>query len=166
MCITAILLWIKQEHGCTWINRDLPAQKVAFLMVVPLILRPDVQFNTSSVVVEQPWHEMGWWHKICQVQGSIKKTGTVKKCLRFGFQWGSMAYFKALCNAYSLWQPRNHTTKWADGTTGGSVRIVLYVTLDHKTSLKSHGYICSNSQKKLYGSKLLIFLLCQKSLGH
>ncbi len=26
-------------------------------------------------------------------------------------------------------------------------RITLFVTLDHKTSLKSLGYICSNSQK-------------------
>ncbi len=45
----------------------------------------------------------------------------------------------------------------------------LYVTLEHKTSVKSLGYIYSNSQKYvwiLYGSKLLIFLLCQKSLGY
>ncbi len=35
-------------------------------------------------------------------------------------------------------------------------------TLDHKTSLKSLGYICSNSQKYIEWVKLLIFLLCQK----
>ncbi len=31
---------------------------------------------------------------------------------------------------------------------------------------KSLGYICSIAKNTLYGSKLLIFLLCQKSLGH
>ncbi len=40
----------------------------------------------------------------------------------------------------------------------------IYVSLEHKTSLKSLGYICSKNI--LYGSKLLIFLLCQKSLGY
>jgi len=54
LCITAILLLIKQEHGCTWINRALPAQNVAFLMVIPLISSPNVQFNPSSVVMEKP----------------------------------------------------------------------------------------------------------------
>ncbi len=29
---------------------------------------------------------------------------------------------------HSLWQPRNHTEKWADATIGGSVCIVLYAT--------------------------------------
>ncbi len=42
--------------------------------------------------------------------------------------------------------------------------ILKYVTLDHKTSLKSLGYICSNSQKYIVWVK--IFLLCQKSLGY
>ncbi len=37
------------------------------------------------------------------------------------------------------------------------------VTLDHKTVISCIG-ICSNN-KILYGSKLSIFLLCQKSLG-
>ncbi len=39
----------------------------------------------------------------------------------------------------------------------------LYVTLDHKASLKSLGYICSNSQKY---TAFILFLSCQKSLGH
>ncbi len=73
LCITAIWLWIKREHGCTWINRDLLAQNWAFLVVVPVISRPNVQFKTSSVVAEKPWHEMSWWRKICQVQGFIKR---------------------------------------------------------------------------------------------
>ncbi len=53
-------------------------------------------------------------------------------------------------------------------------RNLICVTLDHKTSHK-YGYICSNSStgifvsianNPLYGSKLSIFLLCQKSLGY
>ncbi len=40
--------------------------------------------------------------------------------------------------------------------------VTIYVTLDYKTSLKSLGYICSNSQNRLYESKWSIFLLCQK----
>ncbi len=43
-----------------------------------------------------------------EVQGSIKKTGTVKKCLRFGFHWGSMPYFKALGNTYSVLAKKPH----------------------------------------------------------
>ncbi len=33
----------------------------------------------------------------------------------------------------------------------------LYVTLDHKTSLKSLGYICSNSQKYIVWVKIIDF---------
>ncbi len=33
----------------------------------------------------------------------------------------------------------------------------LYVTLDHKSSLKSLGYICSNSQKYIVWIKMIIF---------
>ncbi len=42
----------------------------------------------------------------------------------------------------------------------------IYVTLDHKTSHKSHGYICRNSQKYIEWVKIIDFLLWQKSLGH
>ncbi len=42
--------------------------------------------------------------------------------------------------------------------------VTIYVTLDYKTSLKSLGYICSNSQNRLYESKWSIFLLCQKKI--
>ncbi len=38
------------------------------------------------------------------------------------------------------------------------------VTLEHKTSLKSLGYICSNSQQ--YTVWVIICLFCQKSLGY
>ncbi len=31
-----------------------------------------------------------------------KETGTVKKCLRSGFHWGSVLYFRALGNTYSV----------------------------------------------------------------
>ncbi len=54
-----------------------------------------------------------------------KKTGTVKKSLRFGFHWGSVSYFKALGNAYSVAH-----VKWANDTTGVSVCIVLYATFN------------------------------------
>ncbi len=51
-------------------------------------------------------------------------------------------------------------------------RLCINVTLDHKTSLKSLLYFKSLfifvaiAKNTLYGSKLLIFLLCQKSLGY
>ncbi len=32
---------------------------------------------------------------------------------------------------------------------------ITYVTLDHKTSLKSLGYICSNSQKYIVWVKMI-----------
>ncbi len=38
----------------------------------------------------------------------------------------------------------------------------MNVSLEHKSSHKQHRYIYSNNQQ--YGSKLYIFLLCQKSL--
>ncbi len=38
--------------------------------------------------------------------------------------------------------------------------------LEHKTSLKSLGYSLFIAKNTLYGSKLLIFLLCQTSLGY
>ncbi len=46
------------------------------------------------------------------------------------------------------------------------LQILMNMTLDHKTSLKSHRYICSNSQQYIVWVKILIFLLCQKSLGY
>ncbi len=43
---------------------------------------------------------------------------------------------------------------------------LIYVTLDHKTSHKSLGYICSNNQKYIVCVKIIHFILCQKSLGY
>ncbi len=40
------------------------------------------------------------------------------------------------------------------------------VTLEHKTSHKSHEYICSNSQQYIVSIKIIDFSLCQKSLGY
>ncbi len=37
------------------------------------------------------------------------------------------------------------------------------VTLDHKTSLKSLGYICSNSQKYIVGVKIIFFNFMSKN---
>ncbi len=42
----------------------------------------------------------------------------------------------------------------------------IYVTLEHKRSVKSLEYICSNSQKYIEWVKSINFLLWQKSLGH
>ncbi len=39
-----------------------------------------------------------------------------------------------------------------------------FVSLEHKSSLKSLGIFVAIAKHTLYGSKLLIFLLCQKSL--
>ncbi len=38
-----------------------------------------------------------------------------------------------------------------------------YVTLDHKTSLKSLGYICSNSQKYMVWVKIIDFFFYAKN---
>ncbi len=57
-------------------------------MLEPIISRPNVQFNTSSVVVEKLWQEMGWWHKICQVDGSIKKDWYCKKVFKIWLSLG------------------------------------------------------------------------------
>ncbi len=40
--------------------------------------------------------------------------------------------------------------------------IFLNVTLDHKTSHKSHGCICSNSQKYIVWAKIIYFSLMPK----
>ncbi len=48
-----------------------------------------------------------------------------------------------------LWRPRNHTAKWANGTKGGTVCIILYA--------KFSGFLCVN--KSLY-----IFLFLQRSM--
>ncbi len=43
---------------------------------------------------------------------------------------------------------------------------IEYVTLDHKTSRKSHGYICSNSQQYIVWVKMIdVFFYAKKSLG-
>ncbi len=41
--------------------------------------------------------------------------------------------------------------------------LILYVTLEHKTSLKSLRCICSNNQKYIVWVKIMDFILCQKS---
>ncbi len=43
---------------------------------------------------------------------------------------------------------------------------LTFVTLDHKTSLKSLGIFVAIANNTLYGLKLYIFLLCQKSLAY
>ncbi len=39
-----------------------------------------------------------------------------------------------------------------------------YVTLEHKTSLKSRGYICSNSQKYIIWVKIIDFFFYAQNL--
>ncbi len=39
------------------------------------------------------------------------------------------------------------------------IYIYICVTLDHKTSLKSLGYICSNSQKYIVWVKIIVFFM-------
>ncbi len=39
---------------------------------------------------------------------------------------------------------------------------VKYVTLDHKTSHKNHGFICSNSQKYIVWVKIIDFSFMPK----
>ncbi len=46
------------------------------------------------------------------------------------------------------------------------ILIFIQLTLDLKTSLKSLGIFVATANNTLYGSKLAIFLLCQKSLGY
>ncbi len=43
-----------------------------------------------------------------------------------------------------------------------SMKKNIYVTLDHKTSLKSLGYICSNSQKYIVWVKMIDFSFMPK----
>ncbi len=40
--------------------------------------------------------------------------------------------------------------------------IILYVTMDNKTSFKSHGYICSNSQHYIVWAKMIYFTFMPK----
>ncbi len=42
----------------------------------------------------------------------------------------------------------------------------LYLTWEHKHSLKLLGIFVAIAKNTLYGSKLSIFMLCQKSLGY
>ncbi len=48
------------------------------------------------------------------------------------------------------------------GETFAVMRPKIFVTLDHKTSLKSLGYICSNSQKYIAWVKMIDFSYMQK----
>ncbi len=83
----AILLWRKWEHRCTWINRDVFAQNLAFLRVVPLISRPNVHFNRL-------WrnHDSKWADGIIRLcalsylpsSRVYKKDWNCKKCSKFG----------------------------------------------------------------------------------
>ncbi len=43
---------------------------------------------------------------------------------------------------------------------------MIHVSLEHRSSHKQHGYICSNNQQYIVWIKIIIFLLCQKSLGY
>ncbi len=43
--------------------------------------------------------------------------------------------------------------------------INIYVTLEHKTSIKSLGYVCGNSQKYIVWVKIIIFSLMPKIIG-
>ncbi len=52
------------------------------------------------------------------------------------------------------------TTKYDDDLSKDPLPKIYreqYVTLDHKTSLKSLGYICSNSQKYIVWVKIIDF---------
>ncbi len=42
---------------------------------------------------------------------------------------------------------------------------MLYVSLDHKTSHKSHGYICSNTQQYLVWVKIVDFSFMPKIIN-
>ncbi len=46
------------------------------------------------------------------------------------------------------------------------IRQKMYVTMEHKSSLKSLRMFVEIAKNTFYGSKLSIYLLCQKSLGY
>jgi len=130
LCITFILLWKKWEYGCTWIKRDLFAQNQMFLVVIPLISRPNVHFNTS----EKPWYEMGWWHSsfvhcpICQIQGSIKKRLVKKKkVFKMWLSLGQYVIFQGLRSLQRLFcGGHEHTLRnRLMAQIGGSVSYML-----------------------------------------
>ncbi len=80
--LTPLCITVNTAAGCT-------SGFKAFLIVLPLISK-HVKLNTFSVAAQKEWHELSWWHQVLEVYGSTKK------CLKFGFHWGSMQYFKAL----------------------------------------------------------------------
>ncbi len=57
------------------------------------------------------------------------------------------------CDAYCTYRKLHHAI----------LNNPLYVTLDHKTSLKSLGYICSNSQKYIVWVNIIDFLFYDKN---
>ncbi len=42
--------------------------------------------------------------------------------------------------------------------------IMIFVSLEHKSSHKQHSYVYSNNQQCIVWLKIIIFILCQKSL--
>ncbi len=62
------------------------------------------------MVAHRPWQEMGWWHNICQVQGSIKKDKYCKKkCLKCWLLLGQHAIFQSLgFNTYFVEAKKPH----------------------------------------------------------
>ncbi len=71
----------------------------------------------------------------------------------------STAFFDQIYQGYQQFWPRVYfsSTERMNG-----IFISLYVTLDHKTSLKSLGYICSNSQKYIVWVKMIFFSFMPK----
>ncbi len=63
---------------------------------------------------------------------------------------------------YCNWRPYDPLKKIQVGICGLDGLDFLNVTLDHKTSLKSLGYICSNSQKYILWSKIIDFYFMPK----
>ncbi len=41
---------------------------------------------------------------------------------------------------------------------------MIFVSLEHKSSHKQHSYVYSNNQQCIVWLKIIIFILCQKSL--
>ncbi len=61
--------------------------------------------------------------------------------------------------------PNSYFRLCKEFTTFSATQTHLYVTLEHKTRLKSHGYICSNSQKYIVQVKIIDFYFMPKIIG-
>ncbi len=66
--------------------------------------------------------------------------------------YSSSTFFYQLCIPYDIINIDQHI----------SIEHITYVTLDHKTSVKSLGYICSNSQKYTVWVKIIDFSFMPK----